>query len=88
MAGPGFSTIPATPAYGEWEKHFTLVMWDQRGEGKTYEKYGQSVAASMSIERMATDGIELAEYLRDHLHKKKIIPKCCKTDIRALRLNR
>src|SRR5215469_7094656 len=31
--GPGFSTIPNTPFYPEWEKHFTMVMWDQRGAG-------------------------------------------------------
>ena len=34
--GPGCSTIPLTYFSTEWEKHFTVVMWDQRGEGKTF----------------------------------------------------
>ncbi|MFZ1991634.1 MAG: alpha/beta hydrolase, partial [Alphaproteobacteria bacterium] len=33
--GPGFSTIDGTYFYREWEKRYTLVMWDQRGEGKS-----------------------------------------------------
>src|SRR5262245_40674863 len=44
--GPGFSTIPSTSAYSRWEEAFTVVMWDQRGEGKTFERSGRSVAAS------------------------------------------
>ncbi|MGH8220609.1 MAG: alpha/beta fold hydrolase [Steroidobacteraceae bacterium] len=70
--GPGFSTIPSTPAYRAWEKSFTVVMWDQRGEGKTFERSGKSVAPTMTIDRMAQDGIEVAQYLRRHLHKSKI----------------
>lgn len=71
--GPGASTIPDSASYGEWEKHFTVVMWDQRGAGKTDEKYGRSIEASMSIPRFVADGIETALYLREHLHKDKII---------------
>ncbi|MGA7541064.1 MAG: alpha/beta hydrolase [Steroidobacteraceae bacterium] len=71
--GPGYSTIPYAPAYRSWERNFTLVMWDQRGEGKTFERSGRSVAPRMTIKRMAEDGIELAEYLCRHLHGKKII---------------
>jgi pimeloyl-ACP methyl ester carboxylesterase len=71
--GPGASTILYTPAYRSWERVFTVVMWDQRGEGKTFEKSGQSGANSMTISRMTKDGIELGEYLRRHLHKRKII---------------
>jgi len=71
--GPGFSTIPATPGYRNWEKAFTVVMWDQRGEGKTFERSGTSVAPTMTIERMVQDGIEVAEYLRGHLHTQKIV---------------
>lgn len=71
--GPGFSTIPSTMFYREWEKYFTVVMWDQRGEGKTFRKYGTSVAPTMTIPRMTQDGLEVAQYLRGHLHKDKII---------------
>jgi pimeloyl-ACP methyl ester carboxylesterase len=71
--GPGLSTIPSTYLYAPWEHAFTVVMWDQRGEGKTFERSGESVAASMTIEQMASDGIEVAEFLESHLHKKNII---------------
>jgi pimeloyl-ACP methyl ester carboxylesterase len=71
--GPGYSTIPDTRGYREWERHFTVVMWDQRGEGKTFERSGKSVAPTMTISRMAEDGIEVAEYLCRHLHQRKII---------------
>ena len=71
--GPGLSTIPSTYLYAPWESLFTVVMWDQRGEGKTFEKSGESVAASMTIEQMSSDGILVTEFLRHRLHKKKII---------------
>ena len=71
--GPGFSTIPSTPAYRKWEKAFTVVMWEQRGEGKTFERSGTSVAPTMTIDRMTDDGIEVAQYLRRHLHQHKIV---------------
>lgn len=45
----------------------------QRGDRKTFEKYGRSIAGTMTMERMAQDGIEVAEYLKDHLNKDKII---------------
>ena len=55
-----------------WVPSFTLVQWDQRGAGKTFASGGTS-AADMTIDRMAQDGIELAQFLRGHLHKDKII---------------
>jgi pimeloyl-ACP methyl ester carboxylesterase len=71
--GPGFSVIRATYFFRDWEKHFTVVMWDQRGEGRTFDKSGTSVAPTMTIDGMAEDGIELSNYLRVRLHKDKII---------------
>ena len=55
-----------------WTPTFTLVQWDQRGAGKTFASGGTS-AADMTIDRMAQDGIELAQFLRGHLNKDKII---------------
>jgi pimeloyl-ACP methyl ester carboxylesterase len=71
--GPGFSTIPSTPAYRSWEKRFTVVMWDERGEGKTFKQSGKSVGSTMTIPRFTDDGIEVAEYLCRRLHKRKIV---------------
>jgi pimeloyl-ACP methyl ester carboxylesterase len=71
--GPGLSAIPNTPLYPQWEKYFTVVMWDQRGAGRTFEKYGTSLLPTMSIARMTQDGLEVTQYLRNRLHKDKII---------------
>lgn len=71
--GPGGSWLAQTPLFWPWEKEFTVVQWDQRGTGKTLESTGSSVAATMSVDRMVQDGIEVSEFLRNHLHKDKII---------------
>jgi pimeloyl-ACP methyl ester carboxylesterase len=72
--GPGDAASPfADSMFGGWEKDFTMVQWDQRGAGRTYGKSGPSIEQTMTIERMTQDGVEVAEYLAKHLHKKKII---------------
>jgi pimeloyl-ACP methyl ester carboxylesterase len=72
--GPGDVTNPWTFAlFAPWEKHFTVVQWDQRGAGKTLRKNGPTIAPSITVDRMVQDGIELSEYLRKHLGKDKII---------------
>src|SRR5215470_183061 len=72
--GPGDVTNPWSFAFfAPWEKYFTVVQWDQRGAGRTLRKTGEAVASTMTVARMTQDGIELAEYLRKHLGKDKII---------------
>jgi pimeloyl-ACP methyl ester carboxylesterase len=71
--GPGGSWLASTPLFLPWEKEFTVVQWDQRGTGKTLETTGPSIADTMSVDRMTQDGIEVAEFLRNHLHKNKVI---------------
>ena len=70
--GPGFSTIPNTILFRDWERSFTIVMWDQRGEGKTFDRAGTR-EAPMTIAQMTADGIAVAEYVRGRLHKDKIV---------------
>ncbi len=72
--GPGDVTNPWTFAlFAPWQKYFTVVQWDQRGAGRTLRKSGPGVAPTITVERMAQDGIELTDYLRKHLGKEKII---------------
>jgi len=71
--GPGGSTIPISSGWQSWEKFFTVVQWDQRGAGRTFRVTGESVAATMTLAQMTQDGIEVAEYLRTHLHKDRIV---------------
>ncbi len=71
--GPGASVLATSSGWRPWEKYFTVVLWEQRGTGRTYRKTGRSVAHSMTIPRMTQDGIEVAEFLLTHLHKRKIL---------------
>ncbi|MGA3007411.1 MAG: alpha/beta hydrolase [Opitutaceae bacterium] len=71
--GPGGSTLMISSGWQPWEKYFTVVQWDQRGTGRTYRKTSSSIAPTMTVDRMTQDGIEVAEFLRTHLHRDKII---------------
>ena len=72
--GPGDTTNPWTfILFGEWRKYFTVVQWDQRGAGKTLAENGPGIASTVTVDRMAQDGVELTEYLCGHLRKQKIM---------------
>ncbi len=72
--GPGDATNPwGYAAFRSWLKAFTVVQWDQRGTGRTLGRNGPSQAATITVDRMVQDGIELAEALRRTLQKDKII---------------
>jgi pimeloyl-ACP methyl ester carboxylesterase len=72
--GPGDALSPvADSMFAGWDKDFTMVQWDQPGAGRTYGKTGSAVDATMTMERMTQDGIEVSEYLTRHLDKTKII---------------
>jgi pimeloyl-ACP methyl ester carboxylesterase len=72
--GPGDATNPwGYAGFRSWRKHFTVVQWDQRGAGRTLGKNGSSLAPTITIDRMARDGVELAELLRKSLRKDKIV---------------
>jgi pimeloyl-ACP methyl ester carboxylesterase len=69
--GPGSTESPVSSLLRPWEKYFTVVMWDQRDAGKTFARNG--AVREMSLERVAQDGIELAQFLRHRLGKRKIV---------------
>lgn len=72
--GPGDATNPwGYAGFRSWLKNFTVVQWDQRGAGRTLGRNGPSLAPTITIERMAQDGVELAELLRKALQKDKIV---------------
>ena len=80
--GPGNPLSPVMDQlYGAWRKTFTIVTWDQRLSGRTYarnepvtELTEERIAAtSLTIERLVTDGLEVAEYLKTRLGKRKLI---------------
>ncbi|MCP1374606.1 alpha/beta fold hydrolase [Dyella lutea] len=71
---------PASPAMPEsytfqtpWEDYFTVVQWDQRGAGKTYEaNTEQAMAPGMSVQGMTDDAAQVVQYLRQRFGKRKI----------------
>jgi pimeloyl-ACP methyl ester carboxylesterase len=70
--GPGLTNSPFNAIFAPWEREFVAVQWDQRGAGRTYSRSGP-IGDDITIDRMAQDGIEVADYLRRRLHKDKII---------------
>jgi len=70
--GPGGTSVPAAMSWRPWEEHFAVVHWDQRGAGRTFLKNGSEGCGPLTIERMISDGIEVAEFLITHLGKPKI----------------
>ena len=72
--GPGDATNPwGYAGFRTWLKTYTVVQWDQRGAGKTLGRNGPASAATLSLDRLVQDGVELAEALRTSLGKDKII---------------
>lgn len=80
--GPGNPLSPfASALYGAWARDFTLVQWDQRGAGRSYGKNlpvrelepEEFAATPLTLDLMASDGIALAEHLRQRLGQRKLI---------------
>jgi pimeloyl-ACP methyl ester carboxylesterase len=70
--GPGSSYAIFTPLLRSWERHFTIVQWDQRGAGKTFARTGSRASGELSMEQLTRDGLEVAEYLREQLKKDRV----------------
>jgi len=49
-----------------------VVQWDQRGAGRTLG-YSDAEHQETSLDRLISDGIELATFIRGHLHTKKVV---------------
>lgn len=70
--GPGDAQSSLTSVYKPFERDFVLVQWDQRGAGKTLG-YSDAEHQETSLARLIADGIELAVFIRGHLHTKKVV---------------
>jgi len=70
--GPGEAQTPLEHLYAGWLNDFTVVQWDQRGAGKTFGHNGKATP-DLTLERLIQDGVEVADYTRQRLHKKRII---------------
>jgi proline iminopeptidase len=72
--GPASPEMP-TSWYFEngWEDYFTVVQWDQRGSGKSYNANDPKVIQpTLSLPRITEDAGEVVQYLRSRYGKQKI----------------
>jgi pimeloyl-ACP methyl ester carboxylesterase len=70
--GPGSPYSIFSPHVRLWEKHFTVVQWDQRGGGRTFAKAGARGSGEISMRQLTSDTIEVAEYLLTRLGQDRI----------------
>jgi len=70
--GPGEAQSPFLDTFKPWLADFTVVNWDQRGAGKTYEKNG-AATPNMTLDRVVDDAIALTEYALKKLGKTKLV---------------
>jgi len=72
--GPGYVSMPMSWWFAHgWEEYFTVVQWDQRGAGKTYQLNDPAkVAPTMTREQMIADAEEMTQWLRKTFGKQKI----------------
>lgn len=69
--GPGASEAARVLRFNqELEKHFVVVIWEQRGCGKSYPSLNPKSA--LTVEQYTSDVIELSEMLRSRFDEKKI----------------
>ncbi len=52
------------------EKHFTVVWWEQRGSGISYNPAARREA--LTLEQLISDTLEVTHYLQNRFHKEKI----------------
>ena len=72
--GPAAPDLPDAYLFErQWQDYFTVVEWDQRGSGKTFELNDpKAVAPTMTIDRMVRDAEDLVAYLRKTYGRQKI----------------
>jgi proline iminopeptidase len=72
--GPASPEIPTSWFFQSgWEDYFTVVQWDQRGSGKSYNANDpKTIQPTLSLERITLDAEEVVQYLREKYHKDKI----------------
>jgi pimeloyl-ACP methyl ester carboxylesterase len=70
--GPGEAQSPFLKDFVPWQRDFTVINWDQRGAGKTYEKNGKATP-DVTMNRLADDAVEIARHVLNKLGKQQLI---------------
>ena len=72
--GPAAPEMPTSWTFqNDWEDFFTVVQWDQRGAGKTYNTNDPAkIAPTVTVSQMEQDTDAMVRYLRAAYHQDKI----------------
>jgi proline iminopeptidase len=72
--GPASPEMPSSWFFqNSWEDYFTVVQWDQRGSGKSYNANDpKTIQPTITAERMIDDAGEVVQFLRNKYEKNKI----------------
>jgi pimeloyl-ACP methyl ester carboxylesterase len=73
IPGPGAGFSAMAPYFESWERDFTLAQWDQPRAGFTLAKHGAADTQPYTYERLARDGIAVAEIICRRLGVPKLI---------------
>lgn len=71
--GPGISMSGLAPLFADWERHYTIVQWDQPFSGSTAVRNLGLDQGAATIERFVNDGITVTEYARKLLGADKLV---------------
>ena len=68
--GPGWVAMPTSWYFAQgWDEYFTVVQWDQRGAGKSYDP---NTVDTLSIEQMQRDLDTVVGWIRSETRQDKI----------------
>jgi pimeloyl-ACP methyl ester carboxylesterase len=70
--GPGEAQSPFLNTFAPWKHDFTVVNWDQRGAGKTFEKNGEATP-DLTLHRLTEDAVEVTRYALNRLGRRKLV---------------
>src|SRR5688572_29435906 len=62
---------PFLNTFAPWKHDFTVVNWDQRGAGKTFEKLGEATP-DLTLHCLTDDAVEVTRYALNRLGKRKL----------------
>ena len=69
--GPGGTELGAMRRHGQGlEQDFTVVTWDQRGTGKSYENLDPT--STLTLHQAVSDTIDVTDYLRSRFGQDRI----------------
>lgn len=72
--GPGNPLTPYADAlFGGWQEEFTVVLWDQRGAGRTFARDPAAADTPLTLPQLTADGVDVATQVAAALEQEKVI---------------